>query len=70
MKLLNVGQRDFVTPYGVWKPMEIIEIPEDKSEEYLCYGNEVKVLEDTKEVVAEPVEAPEVSKGTKKTKKR
>lgn len=73
MKLLNIGQREFVTPYGVWKPKDIIEIPEEKSEEYLCYKNEVKVLEEVKkeeakEVKAETAGALEDSKETKKTK--
>ena len=68
MKLLNVGQREFVTPYGVWKPMKIIDVPKDKLEEYLCYKNEVKVLEETKEVKAETAETPESPKEEKKTK--
>lgn len=72
MKLLNVGQRDFITPYGKWSPMGILEVPEGKEGEYLAYGNEVKVLEEVKEVVAEQVEAAakETSKETKKQKKR
>ena len=68
MKLINVGQRNFITRYGKWSPMGIIEVPEKEAEQYLAYGSEVKVLEEVKEVVEKP--APVTSKETKKTRKR
>jgi len=70
MKLLNIGQRDFITPYGKWSPMGILEVPDGKEGEYLAYGNEVKVLEEIKEVVAKNETTSATSKETKKTKKR
>jgi hypothetical protein len=70
MKLLNVGQRDFITPYGKWSPMGILEVPDGKEGEYLAYGDEVKVLEDVKEAVQEVGQVSETTRGTKKTKKR
>lgn len=70
MKLLNIGQRDFITPYGKWSPMGILEVPDGKEGEYLAYGNEVKILEDIKEAIQETEQAPAISKETKKTKKR
>lgn len=70
MKLLNIGQRDFITPYGKWSPMGILEVPDGKEGEYLAYGNEVKVLEEVKEDVAKNETTPATSKETKKTKKR
>lgn len=64
MRLLNIGERTFITPYGKWEPMEIIAIPEDKADFYLGYTGEVKVLE---EAVAEVAIAED--KPAKKQKK-
>lgn len=50
MKILNVGQRDFVTRYGLWKPMEVIEVPDNDAEDLLAYGVEVKIVENIKTV--------------------
>lgn len=74
MKLLNVGQRTFITRYGEWKPMEVIEVPDNEAEEYLAYGVEVKIVEHVKtveridETIKDNVET--VQTVSKKQKKR
>ena len=65
MRLLNIGERTFITAWGKWEPMAILEIPDNKAQFYLNYAGEVKVLE---EVKAEVENAPVVT-STKKTKK-
>ena len=64
MKLLNIGERSFITPYGAWEPMEILEVPDDKADQYLAYVGEVKVLEDVKK------EAEKAAPTPKQTKKK
>jgi len=74
MKLLNVGQRDFVTKYGIWKPMEVIDVPDEDAEDLLAYGIEVKIVEyvETVERVSEPTQdtVETIQKTGKKQKKR
>lgn len=74
MKLLNVGQRTFITRYGEWKPMEVIEVPDNEAEEYLAYGIEVKIVEhvETVERVDETTQdvVETISKVNKRQKKR
>lgn len=63
MKLLNIGERSFITPYGAWEPMGILEVPEDKAGLYLAYTGEVKVLEDViKAEVEKPIATPKQTK--------
>ena len=57
MKLLNIGERSFITPYGAWEP-------DDKADQYLAYVGEVKVLEDVKK------EAEKAAPTPKQTKKK
>lgn len=65
MKLLNVGEREFVTPWGRWQPMDVLEVPKDKADFYLGYAGEVRVLEEVVEEVATKKPAEVVKKQKK-----
>lgn len=67
MKLLNIGERTFVTPYGTWKPMGILDVPDGKADLYLAFTGEVKVIEEQAKEVEKP--APVVTTPTKTKKK-